>query len=391
MIKGLTDTDFDLRRAGKIRAGHEKSDNKLGKNAAHFFLRDAQELIPVLGEDPEEIYFAAVTHDLEKIAVQDLRLYRGGVLTCLGDGESAAYYGKNDVANVKQRPHETRKHARERTCMFTKCPEYISKECKQHVFLNMVIPQYSMNAVFSLESVSINMLIDAVSVLKLVSRNYNGFIGGQIFRLFKHKTRGGPYKKELDTVGLEYIPFEQYEAKFRHAISNENWFALVNLREEAAYLAAKARLERNQRYSEMVASLSLNPVNTDQVFNAAPAVATFSAQGYEPAEPEPEAPAADPALELANDPTVVALFDELAEILGRPHTEQSRIDAARKKGDSIVVWLKQTIETTRKKKAGVAPATTTTIGAAEAVQAAEAITKLVPAPETGVADSASLF
>ena len=392
MIKGLTDSRVAPRRVGKIRAGYKDDAGGALKNPKHFLLHDAPQLIPVLGESPEEVYFTAIDHNFRTFAREDLRSYTRSELVCLGDGETAAYFSNGDAKNLRQRPHPMYNNSRERLCQHKMCPDYVSGNCTEHLFLDVAVPQYSMGALFTLDSSSLYAVINVIGTLQTVDKNYNGFIGGQIFRLYKQDVdmsyqnpkTGKKSKSARPVVHIEHVPFHQYEAKFRDQISDENWFALVNLREEAAFLAAKARMDRNRELATMINSLGAPQVNYQQAF--APVQETApQATLPAPAVAEPTLlstnPDEDALYARANDPVVVALFDELAVLRGRQNTEEARLNTAKMVGSvqDMVDWLKKTIAADKKKQpqqtSGLTTAKTAPI---VAIKAAEAIADNAP-------------
>lgn len=336
MIKGLTDT-LVLRRDGKIRAGFkEEGDRGALKNTPFFLLHDSPQLIPVLGENPAEIYFTVYSDDLRAVARDDLRLYSKTELICLGNGETAAYFANGEVAGVRQKQHPLFNKSRERACMYKQCPEYMNGQCSEHIFLDMVIPQYSMASVFTLDNTSINGLLNILSALQKAQLKYAGKLSGQIFRLFKQDMElnyqdprsGRRGKAPRPVVHMESVSFQEYEAKFRDKVKPEDWEALMALR---------------GRPSMAQVSLSLEaPQETQQL--------THQSVGQLPA---PEVSDEEVIRARANDPLVLPLFEELAALRGKPNTEEARFNTAKMvpSVQTLVEWLKRAIAADKKKQA----------------------------------------
>lgn len=381
MIKGLTDT-FVIRRDGKIRAGY-KQDGERGalKNTKHFLLHDAPQLIPVLGESPEEIYFTVYTDNVQAVAQHDLRSYSKSELLCLGNGETAAYFANGDAEGVRQRPHAKFAKSRERVCQYKQCGDYAEGRCSEHLFLDMVIPQYSMASLFTLDNSSINGLLNVLSALNKAQIRHAGKISGQIFRLYKqdmdmtyqNPKTGAKSKSPRPVIHMEYVPFETYERMFRDKISNEDWEALLALRSRTMLVGSANVLEGPSAQTQLEAPVA----------------------GPQSQLTGPDQSDEDVVRERANNPTVIALFDELAELRGKANTEEARINTAKMVPgvQALIDWLKKSIAADKKKRAAQlavsieseaaaspAPSPTAIEGV---IQTTGAITNSVPASHAG--------
>lgn len=344
MIKGLTDR-LILRRDGKIRAGTGPKSGGL-KNPPYFMLHDAKQLIPVLGENPTEIYFTVYTDSIEQVARNDLRWYSQRELVCNGDGETAAFYSSTtDAEHVKQKPHEVIKRARERLCQYRSCPEYIAGHCSEHLFLDMVIPQYSMASMFTIDNTSYNGLMNVLSALNKASIKHDGKISGQIFRVYK-KEMELPYQdsrtgkkgtSDRPVIHMEYVPFEQYEAKFRDKIQNDDWEALLALKNRTGLVT----------YSKAI------PAPADQPMIEGPSGSIAALPSPEGAQ---EMTDEELIRERMNHPSVVPLFEELANAMGVENTEEKRYNAAKASASVqvLVDRLKSYISAAKRKKAAQA-------------------------------------
>ena len=385
-IKGLTDVT-QTRRVGKIRAGFKDEKNRdMPKNTPYFLLHDAPGLSEVLGEKPGEIYFAAYAHDYQQIARDDLRQYRASELVCLGDGQQAAYFATGNAPYVRQASHPDYTRARARDCNYRNCPDFQQGLCSEHVSLDMVIPQHSMLSVYTLDNTSINAVLNIMSTLKHVSRMKLGYIGGEIFRLYKqdvelsYETGSGQRKKApKPVVHLEHVPFEHYEKRFKAEIKSDDWLVLMCLRQEAAY----ARMGKMpQLYAELGYTLPPGQL-------AAPAT-TQALPPPDPTVADTPAPAPtqeyDHVGELANHPVVIALFEELAQLRGKANTEEARRESAVGMPDTqaLIDRLKRVIASDKKKLAARAQADTR----AQVQEHVEAAAPTAPVPTASPTEQA---
>ncbi len=359
-IKGLTDVT-QTRRVGKIRAGYKDEKNRdMPKNTPYFLLHDAPGLTECLGEKPGEIYFAAYAHDYTQIARDDLRQYRASELVCLGDGQQAAYFSAGNAPYVRQAAHPDYNRARVRDCNYRKCPDFMQGNCSEHVSLDMVIPQHSMLSVYTLDNNSINAVLNVMSTLKHVSRMKLGYIGGEIFRLYKkdvelnYETSSGQRKKApKPVVHLEHVPFEFYEKNFKEQIKSEDWLILMCLRQEAAY----ARMGKMpQLYAELGYTLPAGQLEAPPTTQALPAPDPTEA------EPSTHSPVQeyDHIGEMANHPVVIGLFEEIAQLRGKENTEETRRASAAGMPDAqaLIERLKRVLAADKKKLAARAQADT---------------------------------
>jgi hypothetical protein len=328
MIRGLTDNSR-LRRDGKIRAGF-KDDRDIPRNSPHFLLHDAPQLIPVLGEKPTEIYFTFYDDDRMKVASDNLRYYTKSELVCQSDPsgmtDKAAYFGAGDVPYVKQTPAQfasfkaNGKHdvieiprSRERVCMYRSCPDYQAGKCSEHLFLDMIIPHYSMASLFTLENTSITAVLNIDSAIKKAQLRYAGKLSGQIFKIFKKKDKikfqdpktGKKNERDTDVVDMTVVAFDEYMSIYKDKIRQEDLDALMSLR---------------SRQFVFFNTPTLTGMETPQI----------------------EAPNATPALaadentllkEKANSEILAPIFAEASSVLGIENTEANRIKMIRAKPD----------------------------------------------------------
>lgn len=338
MIKGITDSG-GFRRDGFIRAGYPKKGKAPGENSEHFQLRDAPQLIPVLGENPSEIYFTVYDDHLEAIAPHDLRKYAANDPVCIGDGQQAAFFANaSDVSGLTQQPHPFMAKSRLRHCLYKNCPDYQAGDCHETIRIEMVIPQFSMASLFTLWNRSINLILDAISCFKKTQIQTAGKLSGQIFRIYKVKKKmpfqnvntGRRGRSEKDVISMEYVPFGVYEEKFRNKITDENWAALIALRErhctstDYSRLALEAPQAQAQLPGPMEQALVESP--TDQE---------------------------DAVKKRANHEVVLPLFEQLGALVNKEPTEALRIATAKNFSDvgKLADYLKKKIASEKKNRA----------------------------------------
>lgn len=331
MIKGLTDK-FVIRRVGKIRSGW-KDEGERGRlhNPKNFLLHDAKQLIPILGEEPSEIYLTVASDDLNAVAPNDLRWYTKSELMCLGDGEEAAYFASNEVAGLTQANHAFGK-SRVRRCAYRNCQEYQAGLCGEHIFLNFSVPQYSMAASFTLDSTSFNAVMNVIGALQ--STLVYGGPQGQIFRLYKKDMElnyidaksGKKSKAPRPVVHMDFVPFEQYEKMFRDKIAPHDWAALMALRSRQIRFVTD-NIDFQKELPESVSKIAL---------------------------PQPEGLSDEELIkQRANHPEVMKLFEELAAIRKKPLTESAVFNTAKMvpNTEALIDWLKKTVAMDKQKLA----------------------------------------
>jgi len=311
-IFGLTDR-ITFRRDGKIRAGTRDEASGKMENSPHFLLHDAPQLIPVLGENPTEIYFTAYTDNATEFFRDDLRWYSRNELLCVGDGRMAAYKSFNDVPGLKQNQHPRDPKARERTCLYKNCPQYLEGKCGEHFFLDMVIPQYSMGSVFTLDNTSVFAVINISSAIQKATLATGGRLAGQIFRLYKKVipvnftdvAKAKKFNRDQAVIHMDYVPVEYLPQKVKDGISADNWAALMGLKN------GTTRLNVSLPAPDAAAQLA-----APEAHQSLPS-------------PDDQRKEEDALRERANNATVVKLLDELSALTGVPNSEENRIKLAR--------------------------------------------------------------
>ena len=196
-----------------------------------------------------------------------------------------------------------------------------------------------MGAVFTLDSTSINAILNAHSTFTKAYTRYGGKLSGQIFRMHKkpgeiqyQKADGSTGKRDAPMVYFDVVNFDKYEADFKAKIRPEDWEALMSIRNRTAFAAP----------------LGLPPVEEVQQITSS--------------QPQQGAPQLglsqeDPIRLRANDPAVLPLFVELGALMGKDPTEELRMATVQNfpSVPEVVKYLKNKIKTA---KAGQAkPAT----------------------------------
>lgn len=377
MIKGLTDKPV-LRRDGKIRAGYKDEKTRKLVNTDHFLLHDAPQLIEKLGEHPTEIYFTIHTDVINEVARADLRRYTSSELVCMSrhatkvdgiDAEVAAFFGTGDAPNVTGTQFPGINRARVRKCLYQTCPDYVSGSCSEHLFLDMLIPQYSMGAIFTLDSTSINAILNVFSTLQKTATRFAGRVAGEIFRLYKkpgeitfESSSGKRGKAEAPIIFIEHVPFVKYEALFRDQILPEDWEALTNMRNRSG-----AGLSL---FSSAMGAPALDaPVETSLL--EAPAQGSIAQLATEAASTPPVKQEDEDAkyTAIANDPALTKLFDEISSLIGKENTEANRVATVRMKGSvqATADYLKARIGDIKRTQKKAAPQEATSQDKAAAI------------------------
>jgi hypothetical protein len=334
MIYGLTDK-FIPRRDGKIRAGTRDEATKKMDNTPYFLLHDAPQLIPVLGENPKEIYFTVWTDNKDEFFRPDLRWYTRNELVCVGDGRTAAYRAFEDVPGVKQTAHPRDPKARERSCLYKSCPQYLEGKCGEHFFLDIIVPQYSMGSVFTLDNTSLYAILNIHSAIQKALLASGGKLSGQIFKLskkivpigFTDVAKAKKYNRDQAVIHVDYVPLEFLPKSIQEKITPDNQSALMGLRNGLI------------KITDSLPSLD----QAQAVSSEAPT-----------ALPSPDEGAKEELLlqSRANDPTVVKLLDELSKLTGVPNSEDNRLKLARNVTpptvEGVVTYIKARINKVKK-------------------------------------------
>ena len=362
-IIGLTDRPI-LRRDGKIRAGYkdEANGNKL-VNTEHFILVDAPQLTSIFGETATEIYFTVHSDTAEDFMKSDLRWYNASQLLCRSMhnspdehgrpmGAVAAYMGVNgDVAGLQQKPFPGLNKSRLRNCGYKSCANYLKGDCSEHMFLDIIIPEYSMGGIFTLDSTSINAILNAHSTFGKAWTRYGGKLTGNIFKMYKkpgeiqyQKKDGSMGKRDAPMVYFDMVNFEDYEKHFKDRIRSEDWESLMNL--------------RNRQYVAAPQSLALSA--PDEVAQIAPpqSIAQIAAA----AETDPDAG----LKAVADDPTFVKIANELAVLKGLDIVADAdkiagmRMATVKHKGTDLKKIIEHMQRSIKDAKKAAAPVTQTT-------------------------------
>jgi hypothetical protein len=240
--------------------------------------------------------------------------------------------GLGDVPGVTQSKHPVMPKARTRQCQYQSCQQYVEGRCGEHFFLDMIVPQYSMGSVFTLDNTSKIAILNVNSAIHKGILASGGKLAGQIFRLYKKEIpvgytdheKGKRYNSEKAVVHMDYVPFEVYERNFKDKVSPDNWAALMGLR------GREAKLVQNIQPEALEAPVERQALPSPQE------------QRNEEAE----------LLERANHPSIVALLDKLSGLMGVPNSEENRIKTARAFPDvnTMADYLKKKIASVKPKE-----------------------------------------
>ena len=336
MIIGLTDS-INFRRDGKIRSGTRDDASGKMDNFPYFLLHDAPQLIPVLGEHPTEVYFTVPTDRVNLFFRPSLRWYTKNELMCVSTHEIgrpiAAYHAFGDAPGVKQNPHPVRPKARERSCMYKSCQQYQEGKCFEHFFLDMIIPQYSLGSVFTLDNTSINAVLNVDSAIKKGLLATGGKLTGQVFRLYKKTievdytdlAKSKKYKREMPVIHMDFVPWNYVPESIKGSISTDNMAALDGLKSGSFKL-----------------TFTLPAPDQD------PQLEDMGAHPIGLPSPEEQTTEAEAMNVRANDPLVIQYLDELSALTGATNSEENRIKLAKfvtpPTVEGIITYVKSRIQ-----------------------------------------------
>jgi len=320
MIHGFTDR-FLARYDGKIRAGYRDPSTGYPKNAPHFLLHDAPQLIPILGNNPKEFFCSFLFDDLEAVVPNSLAYYKKSGLVCRGDGQNAAYYEtpNGNIHGLTNKPHPSIPGAFQRRCDFKDCPDLISRNCKPSFKLNIIIPQYSAMSIFALPNTSYNGLTNVVDCLQKAFVRNNRKLAGHIFRIYKKEvevrymnTKSGKVEqKEHFVVAMEYVDGPKAQHLLGTTVKSEDLKLLESFR-------SRPPINGN----EFKNLLALDD-ESDDVGEALPPPVNIGAAllTNEPVNKNGDSDWAT----LANSPILADLFAKCASYAGIENTEAARI------------------------------------------------------------------
>jgi len=363
MIIGLTDKPV-IRRDGKIRCG---TGPKTGgfKNSPHFLLRDAEQLIPVLGAEPTEIFFTFHSDNPSEVAKIDLRWYSQTKLLCQSMhnttdktkpiGQWAVYRGQNEVPGMTQEPYLGLARTRKRQCDYKGCAQYQTGDCGEHLFLNIMIPQYSMGSIFTLDSVSILAVVNALGLFEKAGTQHGGKFSGEIYRMFKKEVEseffdtnaGKDVKRKQLVVQFAQVNYQDYITRFGNKISPENMHALEALRARG-HVGNRSIYSLASDLSRQQEPLALVDHSFEEDLEALPSPEQVSAPLT------PLGGGDDKAIkDRGNHPALAALFVELSTLAKVDNSELNRYNVAKTVNsvENLATYLKAKIAEHKKRLA----------------------------------------
>jgi hypothetical protein len=173
-IKGLTESRR-LPRLGKIHLGVKKVSTKTGAeypSATEYFVVPP-EIAKVYGERPTELPIIIPIDDEEKWANQYYRRYsRTRGLVCKGDGTTCRRMV--DTANGDFAGRDTKEIAWKENipCQGTACPAYKSKDCREIMNLQFMLPDVPGLGVWQVDTSSINSIRNINSAAAMIRAVY---------------------------------------------------------------------------------------------------------------------------------------------------------------------------------------------------------------------------
>ncbi len=159
-------------RLGKIRTGI-KAKNEKGveyPKAVDYFVCDDPRFRAIYGDKPQHLTVCFPGEDPEQFASQYYRAYsRSRGLICKGDGETCNRLVDLKTGGIAEAKSE---HVewKDMTCAGRNCPEYQSKQCKELMMLQFLLPEVEGLGIWQLDTGSINTILNINSAIDLVRR-----------------------------------------------------------------------------------------------------------------------------------------------------------------------------------------------------------------------------
>jgi len=308
---------------GKIRLG-VKTENSAGKeyptSTEHFVLTDAPEVARVYGNDPKEIDVMFPADDLEVVLPTYLEWWTSGrkgtdgkviagTLMCKGNGPDennapgiAQHFAKRDPVTgvVPTRP-----------CMGSACPDWVDdkgySKCKQTMRVTVLLPRVSPYGVYRVDTTSWNSIKSFHDQIRWIQELNGGrirLIPLKIVReetLISHTDKTGKVVKKI--------------------------FHIMKLKPNQEFL---------EKYGEETKKImGAFTAGTQYLLPSAEEVQSTPMEDHYPTI---DAQVADPVQEkklasedVAKDPEVNAMFDQLQALTGIQSTPKARLIAIRKK------------------------------------------------------------
>lgn len=334
---------------GKIRLGEKKtlsSGMEVPTTSQYFVLRSLKPeyrkaIEERYGQEPSELEIMFPSDNLDQIiptwykwfsgAVKnDKGAVIGGRLKCYGDGPEVT--GEPGIATHIDKMDPVTRRVPTRPCHGEACPDYFDhkgrQQCAKTMQVFCMLPLISMYGVFEIDTKSIHSILSFHRQLRFVKGMNGGVVKGLPFRIVRVETvttypdpRTGEQRSGKQYI-MELHPDEDF--KNRHG---------------------KELLGKLQ--STFSNSNILLPPADELILR--PSGEAFALEEGADAEAEvvPPKPAVVVAEEVANDPEVVALFEEYASILGKKFSDKARLIAVRKK-EGAADLKGEVVETLRK-------------------------------------------
>lgn len=303
--------------AGKIRLGITKMSqkgNRFPVEVPHFVVDHLPEVKAIYGDTPTSLDAFFLSDDEEKIAPNYYKLWgggyvdangerKGGKLLCKGDGREAQHLAQRDpITRVVPM----------RQCLAQQCPDWTDGKgrqmCKPQLDLFVWLPLANLGGVYQITTSS---WIAIQSVLQCI-RHFKNATGGRVtgipFRLFrspKEVNHSDPKTgKELKTthhiMQLDHNPTfkKRCEGQLAEQI-NSLMIPLTNISAPQIQITGSV----DEGYA---------PVDEDEIREAENKAKVSSSE------------------QIAEDPELVPLFDQLASLKGKKGTPKLRLITARK-------------------------------------------------------------
>lgn len=282
-------------------------------------------LIKIYGERPRELDIMFVSDDILDIIPNDFKMFAqgkigsdgqrsGGKLLCKGPGPTIIKDGDETIENPGIAEHwaqrdPTTRVIPPRACMGTKCPDYVAKKCKQTMQVIFILPVYSWQVGFAIDTTSWNSIRSFIGLLTTTKVLTQGQLRHIPFKLVREETA---------------IPY--WDEKAQQDKVSTHWCMYLRPNDDFFERAGPAALKNIDLLKKVQFSLR----STIQELTAGPMEDHFVALPASDAEAVDMSQKKVTAQEVLQDSEVQALFADLETAMGKQFNDKSRLVAIRR-------------------------------------------------------------
>lgn len=323
----------ELQIVGKIRLGQTSTSAKgsqYPEDLTYFSFHSLPDdirlaLERLFGKDPRVLDIMFVSDDPLENAPNDYKMYGqgkigsdgqrlGGKLLCKGPGPTMIRDGDETIENPgvaeywAQRDPVTRA-VPSRPCMGRKCPDYVAKKCKQTMQLVFIIPTYSWQVGFAIDTTSWHSITSVIGLLSTTSVLTQG------------KLKHIPFKLTREETSIPY-----WDEKAQQDKVSTHWCMYLRPNDDFFERVGPAALKNIDLLKKVQFSLR----STIQELTAGPMEDHFAALPASDAEAVDITQRKATAQDVLQDSEVQKLFSELETAMGKQFNEKSRLVAIRR-------------------------------------------------------------